>query len=197
MGEEIKSTLEIVLEKVEKIGKASKEELRREELVKKGRRLAARFLQEKDFDLLKELARLSPEDKPLVLKGAVDTLVRNVTFPRDEHALSEIERALLGLEKIFSAFPQVKQLTAEIKKILLLYLQQQKQLYEQFREQFEAQMAGVEEALKKQYGEGIKVDVELQPQFQEEWRKLKGQLEEQYRRELDYLKGLFYKMLPA
>ena len=197
MGEEIKSTLEIVLEKVEKMGKASKEELRREELIKEGRRLAAKFLQEKDFSLIKALAEKSTEDRPFILKGAVDTLVRNIVFPRDEQALAEIEKALLGLEQLFSAFPQVKQLTAEIKKLLLLYYQQQKQLYEQLKQQFQVQMSEVEEALKQQYGEQIKVDVEMQPKFQEEWRKLKGKLEEQYRQQLDYLKGLFYKMLPA
>ncbi|HHI97610.1 MAG TPA: hypothetical protein ENJ96_07130 [Thermodesulfatator atlanticus] len=197
MGEEIKSTLEIVLEKVEKLGKASKEELRREELIKEGRRLAAKFLNEKDFSLLKALAAVKPEDKPLILRGVVDTLVRNIVFPRDEHAIAEIERALLGLEQVFAAFPQVKQLTAEIKKLLLLFYQQQKQIYEQFKQQFKAQFSEVEEALKEQYGEQIKVDIEMQPKFQEEWRKIKGQLEEQYRQQLDYLKGLFYKMLPA
>lgn len=197
MGEEIKSTLEIVLEKVEKLGKASKEELRREELIKEGRRLAAKFLNEKDFSLLKALATVKPEDKPLILRGMVDTLVRNIVFPRDEHAIAEIERALLGLEQVFAAFPQVKQLTAEIKKLLLLFYQQQKQIYEQFKQQFKAQFSEVEEALKEQYGEQIKVDIEMQPKFQEEWRKIKGQLEEQYRQQLDYLKGLFYKMLPA
>ncbi len=197
MGEEIKSTLEIALEKAAKIGKASKEELRREELLKEGRRLAAKYLMEKDFNLLEALAKIEPKDKPLVLRGAVDTLVRNIVFPRDDHAVGEIEKALRGLEQIFIDFPQVKQLTAEIKKLLLLYYQQQKQLYEQFKQQFKAQMAGVEEALKQQYGEGVKVDVEMQPQFQQEWQKLKGQLEEQYRQQLDYLKGLFFKMLPA
>ncbi len=197
MGEEIKSTLEIVLEKVEKLGKASKEELRREELIKEGRRLAAKFLNEKDFSLLKALATVKPEDKPLILRGVVDTLVRNIVFPRDEHAIAEIERALLGLEQVFAAFPQVKQLTAEIKKLLHLFYQQQKQIYEQFKQQFKAQFSEVEEALKEQYGEQIKVDIEMQPKFQEEWRKIKGQLEEQYRQQLDYLKGLFYKMLPA
>ncbi len=196
MGE-IKSTLEIALEKAARLGKASKEELRQEELVREGRRLAAKFLNEKDFPLAEALAKIPSEDRPLVIRGAVDTLVRNIVFPRDQYALNDIRRVLDGLELIFAAFPQVKQLTAEIYKLLSLYLEQQKQIYEQFKHQFKGQMAEVEEALKQQYGEQIKVDIEMQPQFQEEWRKIKGQLEEQYRRQLDYLKNLFYKMIPA
>ena len=196
MGE-IKSTLEIALEKAARLGKASKEELRRDELIKKGRRLAAQFLSEKDFNLEKELFSIDSKDQILVLRGAVDTLVKNIVFPRDDHSLKEIRRALEGLERIFHAFPQVKQLTAEIFKLLSHYLEQQKQLYEQFKQQFKGQMAEVEQALKQQYGDNIKVDIEMQPQFQEEWRKLKAQIEEQYRSQLDYLKNLFYKMLPA
>ncbi len=194
---EIKSTLEIALEKAARIGKASKEELRREELIRQGRKLAARFLNEKDFRLAEALAKVPAEERSLVLQGAVDTLVRNIVFPRDRHALNEIRRVLDGLELLFAAFPQVKQLTAEIYKLLSLYLEQQNQIYEQFKQQFKGQMAEVEQALKQQYGEHVKVDVEMQPQFQEEWQKIKGQLEEQYRRQLDYLKNLFYKMVPA
>ncbi|NPB08949.1 MAG: hypothetical protein GXO17_01220 [Thermodesulfobacteria bacterium] len=196
MGE-IKSTLEIALEKAARLGKASKEELRQEELVREGRRLAAKFLNEKDFRLAEALAKIPSEDRPLVIRGAVDTLVRNIVFPRDQHALNDIRRVLDGLELIFAAFPQVKQLTAEIYKLLSLYLEQQKQIYEQFKQQFKGQMAEVEEALRQQYGEQVKMDIEMQPQFQEEWRKIRGQLEEQYRRQLDYLKGLFYKMIQA
>ena len=196
MGE-IRSTLEIALEKAEKIGKASKEELRREKLLQEGRKLAARFLNEKEFSLLEALAKVAQEDRALVLKGAVDTLVKNIVFPRDEHALGYIRRALEGLEQCFAQFPQVQQLTSEIQKLLSLYLEQQKQLYEQFKQQFQGQMAEVEQALKKQYGDQVQIDVEMQPQFQEEWQKLRAQLEEQYRRQLDYFKNLFYKMLPA
>ncbi|WP_022853093.1 hypothetical protein [Thermodesulfatator atlanticus] len=195
MGDEIRSTLEIALEKAAKIGKASKEELRRDKLEKEGRRLAAKFLNEKDFNLLEALAKIPGEDKPIVLKAAVDTLCRNIVFPQDEAAMADIEKALKGLELIFLSFPQVKELTAEIKKLLLLYLQQQKQLYEQFKLQFQSQMGEIEEALKQQYGEGVKVEPEMIPQFQDEWRKLKGRLQEQYQSQLNYLKNIFYKML--
>ena len=43
--------------------------------------------------------------------------------------------------------------------------------------------AKVEQALKQQMGgnmNGVRIDVEKQPQFQEEWRKLKAQLDTQY-----------------
>ncbi len=196
MGE-IKSTLEIALEKAEKIGRASKEELRREELIKQGRRLAARFLQESDFELSKALAEVSPEDRPLILKGAVDTFLRNIVFPRDDQDLEEIRRVLQGLVVIFATFPEVRNLAQEIENLLSLYWQHYQQLYEQFRQQFQAQAAQMEQALSQQLGAQVKVEPEMTPQFQEEWRKVKTQLEEQFRPQLEYLKSLFLKMLPA
>ncbi len=197
MGE-IKSALEIALEKAEKIGKASKEELRAQEWKEKGQRLAARFLSEEgDLDLAEEIARLSPEEKVPVLRGLVEVFLRNIVLPRDEYALKEIRKALSGLETVFSAFPEVKNLTQEIDRLLSQYLNHREALYQQLKQQFEAQVSGVEEALSNQMGVKVKVDVEMQPQFQEEWRKVRDQLDPQYQRQLDYLKGIFEKALGA
>ncbi len=196
MGE-IKSTLEIAMEKAEKIGRASKEEIKREELIKQGRRLAARFLQEKDFSLAEELARLEPNDRPLILKGAVDTLLYNIVFPKDEQDLQELRRVLEGLVIIFAQFPEVRKLAQEVEKLLSLYYQHYQQLYEQFKQQFQAQALQMEEALSQQLGAQVKVPPEMTPQFQEEWRKVKDKLQQQFKPQLEYLKNLFKKMLPA
>ncbi len=196
MGE-IKSTLEIAMEKAEKIGRASKEEIKREELIKQGRRLAARFLQAKDFSLAEELARLEPNDRPLILKGAVDTLLYNIVFPKDEQDLQELRRVLEGLVIIFAQFPEVRKLAQEVEKLLSLYYQHYQQLYEQFKQQFQAQALQMEEALSQQLGAQVKVPPEMTPQFQEEWRKVKDKLQQQFKPQLDYLKNLFKKMLPV
>ncbi len=197
MGE-IKSALEIALEKAERIGKASREELQAQAWKEKGQRLAARFLSaEEELNLAEEIARLSPEEKLPVLRGLVEVLVRNIVLPRDEYALKEVRKALSGLETVFSAFPEVKNLTQEIDRLLTQYLNHREALYQQLKQQFEAQMAGVEEALSNQMGVQVKVEVEMQPQFQEEWRKVRDQLDPQYQQQLDYLKGIFEKALGA
>jgi len=195
MGE-IKSTLEIALEKAEKLGKASKEELRAQELRERGQRLAARYLSpEEEVDLATEMARLSSEERLPVVRGMVEVLLRNVVLPRDEFALQEAQKALKGLETVFAAFPEVKNLTQEIERLLKQYLQHRESLYQQLKQQFEAQLSGVEEALSSQMGVRVKVDAELQPQFQEEWRKIRDQLDPEYQRQLDYLKGIFERAL--
>jgi hypothetical protein len=57
--------------------------------------------------------------------------------------------------------------------------QQRRQAYEQLKAEFSAK---VQQAIQQQMGSaaGIKIDIESQPQFQEEWRKLLVQLDSQY-----------------
>ena len=57
--------------------------------------------------------------------------------------------------------------------------QQRKQAYEALKSEFEAK---VQEAISQQLGvfAGIRIDVERQPQFQEEWRKIQIQIDSQY-----------------
>ncbi len=57
--------------------------------------------------------------------------------------------------------------------------QQRKQAYESLKAEFEAKL---QQAVQQQLGSfvGMKIDVEKQPQFQQEWRKLQNQLDSQY-----------------
>jgi hypothetical protein len=62
-----------------------------------------------------------------------------------------------------------------------------KQAYASLKNDFQAK---VEQALRQQGGTmaGVRIDIEKQPQFLEEWRKLKVQLEGQYLKLLDEYK---------
>ena len=66
--------------------------------------------------------------------------------------------------------------------------QQRKQAYAALKADFQAKL---EQALRQQMGgnmSGIRIDIEKQPQFQEEWRKFKTQLDSQYFTLLDEYK---------
>jgi len=65
--------------------------------------------------------------------------------------------------------------------------QQKKQAYESLKAEFEAKM---QQAVQQQLGSlmGVKIDVEKQPQFQEEWRRMQTQLDSQYLKLLDEYK---------
>ena len=64
---------------------------------------------------------------------------------------------------------------------------QKKQAYESLKAEFEAK---IQEAISQQTGVNakMKIDVESQPQFQEEWQRLQAQMEAQYTKLLDEYK---------
>jgi hypothetical protein len=85
----------------------------------------------------------------------------------------------------------VENVYSKIRRIFEHYVgqgeQQKKQAYESLKAEFEAR---IKQAIQKQLGSfmGIRIDVESQPQFQEEWRKLLIQLDSQYVMLLDEYK---------
>jgi len=85
----------------------------------------------------------------------------------------------------------VENVYSKIRRIFNHYVeqgeQQRKQAYEKLKIEFEAM---AQQAVQQQLGlpTRVKIDVERQPQFQEEWRKIQAQLDSQYLKLLDEYK---------
>jgi len=186
MGD-IKSALEIAMEKVEKLGKATDEERLRWKYIPEGERLAARYLRQ-DCNLVVELDQCEEKVKRYIIEGAADILVRSINLPRDDLARRNNRRAMDGIKTLNSDKASVENVYSKIRSIFNHYAeqgeQQRKQAYESLKTEFEAKMR---QLIQQQLGSvvGIKVDVERQPQFREEWRKLQTQLDSQYLKLLD------------
>jgi len=200
MGNEIKSTLEIALEKAEKIGKASKEELELERIKEQAQKLAAKFMENQEVDLKEELISLTL-DKPntfkrTAIKSAMSVFLRNIVLPRAEHQLQNAKIALEGIKKLFQNLPEVEKLCAEIEKLLQEYYQHLTAIYEELKKRFAAGVEDLQKAISEQMGAEVKISVEDHPQFKEEWQKIKDRLDQEYGRPLEYFKNLFEKLIP-
>jgi len=186
MGD-IKSALEIAMEKVEKLGKATDEERLKWKYVPEGEKLAARYLRQ-DCNLVVELDQYEEKVKRYIIEGAADILVRTINLPRDDLARENNRRVMDGIKTLNSNKASVENVYSKIRSIFNHYAeqgeQQRKQAYESLKTEFEAKM---QQLIQQQLGSvaGIKVDVERQPQFREEWRKLQTQLDSQYLKLLD------------
>jgi len=189
MGD-IKSAREIAMEKVEKLGTATDEERLRWKYVPEGERLAARYTKQ-DCNLVAELSQYEEKVTRYVIEGAVDILVRNINLPKNDLTRRNNKRAMDGLKTLKSDKVGVENVYTKIRHIFNHYMeqgeQQRKQAYESLKTEFEAK---VQQAVQQQLGlpMGIKIDVERQPQFQEEWRKMQAQLDSQYLKLLDEYK---------
>jgi len=184
---EIKSTLEKVLERAASMGRASQEEMQAEELVKDGMRMAAEYLQGNavDFSGVIEATGASAPVK----KGVVQVFLRNITLPKDDDK-QRAERAMQGLLELARGSGDLASVFRDMKGILDHYRKHQKEVRQQVEDAFRQQM---EHALVQQTGQkglGMKMDPRLHPKFQEEWSKVKSDLDGQYNKVLQQHKQL-------
>ena len=189
MGE-IKSASEIAREKVEKLGGVTEEERLKWKYVPEGEKLAARYIKE-DCNLVTELNSYDEKARKYIIDGINDILIRHIDLPRDDAAIRTNKKAMEGLKAAKNDKVAVENVFSKMRHVLEHYVeqgeQQKKQAYESLKVEFEA---GIQQALKQQTGVNaqMKIDVERQPQFQEEWMKLQAQLDSQYTKLLDEYK---------
>ncbi len=189
MGE-IKSAAEIAREKLEKLGEVTEEERLKWKYVPEGEKLAARYVKE-DCNLASELGRYEAKAKKYITEGASDILMRNIGLPKNDFAKRNNKKAMEGLKTLKSDKVAVENVYSKIRHVLDHYTQQgeqqKRQAYESLKAEFEVK---IQQAIQQQTGINakLKIDVEKQPQFQEEWQKLQAQMDSQYLKLLDEYK---------
>ncbi|MEK6196927.1 MAG: hypothetical protein N2B58_01970 [Desulfobacterales bacterium] len=184
---EIKSTLEKVMERAASMGRATQEEIATEERVKDGMRMGADYLRGEDVDFSNALEQTT--SSVLVKRGLVQAFLRNITLPRDDEQ-QRAERAMQGLLALGKGSGDLLSIFKEMKGILDHYQQHKKEILQQLEDAFRQQM---EQALAQQAGQaglGMKVDPTLHPKFQEEWSRVKSELDTQYNQALNQHKDL-------
>jgi len=181
MGD-MKSALEIAMEKVEKIGEPTEEERLKWKYVPEGEQMAAKYLKE-DCNLVSELSRYRENVRKYIIEGTAEILIKNISLPKNDVTKSNNRKAMDGLKVLKSDKVSAENVYSKIRYLFNHYAeqgeQQRKEAYESLRADFEAKL---QQAIQQQLGSLVraKVDVEKQPQFQQEWRKLQTQLDSQY-----------------
>ncbi len=181
MGD-IKSAREIALEKVAEMGEITEEERLRWKYVPEGEKLAARYLKQ-NLNLAAELGNFDQSVTRYIKEGAADILLRNINLPKNDLARKNNKKVMEGLKTLKKDKIGVENIYSKMRNIFNHYTeqgeQQRKQVYTQLKAEFEAK---VQQAVQQQLGSmmGIRINVERQPQFQEEWRRLQIQLDSQY-----------------
>jgi len=181
-GNHIKSAREIAMEKVAEMGEVTEEERLSWKYLPEGERLAASYLK-KDANLAAELAKYDAKAAAYVSRGASAILLRNIDLPSTELARKNNKKAMEGIKALKQDKVAVENVFSKIRNIFKHYAEQgesqRRQAYEQLKAEFSAK---VQEAIKKQLGTvvGLNIDIENQPQFQEEWRRVRQQFDAQY-----------------
>jgi len=181
---EMKSAFERAMERAESLGKASEEDLRKWKYIPDGERLAAKYLKD-ECDLVVEIGRYDDNVRQHVVEGAQGILVKNIDLPRNELAKRTNKKAMEAIKELKRDKVSVENVYTKLRRIFNHYEQegeqQRRQAYEAVKKDVEAKM---QQAIQQQLGVGapMKINVETQPQFQQEWRRALAQLESQYLR---------------
>jgi hypothetical protein len=192
---EMKSAWEKAMEKVEKLGNLSEEELKQLEHQPAGNKLAAKYLQETDYNLDVELTKYKGTGvRKYVLQGAQEIFLRNIVLPKDEHDMQTTRRAMAGLRLLKENKNLLDTILDRITNLLNYYGQARQQTYLQFKKDFEAKLQETNKALQQQMGAKVRIEPEQHPQFLEEWRRISSQLDAQYEKVLEEHKQQILKM---
>jgi len=187
---DIKNAREIAMEKLARLGDATDEERLQWKFLPKGRELAGKYVKE-EYNLLNELGTYNDAENKYVVRGASEILARNIDLPKNDAIRRSNKRMMDGLKTIKTDKAGIENIYSRIRQIFSHYTeqgeQQRKQAYEQLKAQFTAKL---QQAMQQQMGTSVSmnIDVERQPQFQDEWRKLQTQLEGQYTQYLEEFK---------
>jgi len=190
--EEIKSALEIALEKAKGISVPEKE-IEKDTALEQGKKLAAEYLKNPKFNLSAKLTEIKDKNRNYILEGAVSVFLKNIVLPEDKERKKENLRAMEGFFILKKEKDKLRNFFAEIDQFFDDYLEQRKQLYEHLRRKYEQalkqneQIKMLEEQFKQQ-GLKLRIAVEQNPQFQQEWRSLLSQLDQDYNAHLQSVK---------
>jgi putative protein kinase ArgK-like GTPase of G3E family len=136
-----------------------------------------------NINLATELGNYDDKVVGYVKEGASEILIRNINLPQNDSIRKNNKKAMEGLKTLKKDKIGVENIFSRIRNIFNHYNeqgeQQRRQAYEQLKAEFTAK---VQQAMQQQLGTtlGLKIDIERQPQFQEEWRKLLARLDSQY-----------------
>lgn len=185
MGE-MKSAWQIAMEKADKLGKASPEELNSIKFVPEGNRLASTFLLDNKMNLAEEIAKLQAgEAEKYVKKGIEEILLRNITLPHNEEDMRRTKRSMDGLRIIKNDKKQIEAIFSLINNLINQYQLSLQQTYSEFKKKAEAALQQAGRNMHAQRSNQMSIEQKIQLQIQEEWRQIHSELDAQYDKALE------------
>jgi len=185
MGE-MKSSWQIAMEKAEKLGKVSPEEINSIKYVPEGNRIASQYLQDDKSDLMAELAKFPADDAVKHVKNGIDEiLLLNINLPHNEEDMRRTNRAMAGLRLIKENKKQLESVLGLVNNLVNQYQLALKQTYEEFKKKAEMTIQQASRSPHPQRGDQMPLEQRLQLQIQEEWRQIHNELDAQYGKALD------------
>ncbi|MBN2536504.1 MAG: hypothetical protein JXB88_26705 [Spirochaetales bacterium] len=192
MGE-IKSAIQIALEKTMGIV-VDKKSIQEEEYIKKGKMIISTFLDEPDNSLDGCFKGLEKEQIEWVREGMCQTLMANLFLPNDQIALSKLKRVQAGFLKIIANNKKLKLLFDQLEGFFSEYIGEKGRILEHIENQYAPRLRQKEEALSKQLGAPVHLDINSDPEYKKILNQNLSQFDLRYKAVLEQVKGELQSM---
>lgn len=189
---EIKSTMEMVMERAARMAETAPEAVESEDLVKSGMKLAASYIKSGDADFTANLDSHSPEEQVSIKKGMAQTLLRNIVLPRDEDLQTTGQTALQGILTLSQNSGEIQTICQELAQILDQYDQHKEQSTQQLKDALKAQIQQQQMSTGQESQEEI--NPAMHPQFNEELGKMMTSLNNQYNDAMNQRKDMILQL---
>ena len=184
----MKSAFELAMERAMAMEEPDEEQKLEWELGPKGRRLAGLFLKGQGAPFT-TIEGESPQRRAYLVKGMTEALVTNLQLPKSDGANYTNEKVMEGIQRLLAGKAGVKELLERVKYVMDQYRQfgmpQREQAYAQLKAQFETQVMGAMARQMGQPAQGMQVNVETMPEFQQQWLSVSSQMDSQYEQHLE------------
>ena len=183
--DKIKSAFEKAMERADQLAPPTEEERLEWKWVPEGNKLARMFMESKG-NLSEEVGKVEQPARYYLLKGLVDILAETLRLPKNEPALANNERTLTALTQLMGA--PMEEVAERVRYVCTQYVQfypqQTKEAFEKLKPMVQSQL---EQAIRQQTGNQGPLDlgpIEARPEFQAQWMKVLGQMEDPYENHL-------------
>ena len=178
------------MERAERMAKRAADVPVEQQMEERGMRLLVEFMNGNHDDLNALLAKEDPATQLPIRKGMATGLLRNIVLPRDAERLQSSTTALNTLGQLAGQDTEINTVCTELTQILEQYTGHRDQLKQQLSDSIRTQLA---QQLQQQTGEMPDmntIDPTMHPQYQKEWAKAEGDLNDQYLQALDQRKDM-------
>jgi len=185
----MKSAFERAWERAEKVD-VTEEKALELELQPEGAKIAARYLKEEGYDLVKALEGFSQGKRKYIQAGAEATLISNLALPRNGRLRREANRAMEGLKMLKRNKSQVSHIAARLGSLFAQYERVVMKSHEDLKKEMEATLgrAQAQQALAQQsLPTHQRLDVERSAEFQQRWHEVQTKLGWEFGGELSRL----------
>lgn len=192
---EIKSTLEMVMERAARMATEVADDTANDNTERKGMRLAASYLEGKESDLMQLLKEQAPEEQMAIRTGMAQTLLRNIVLPREDTISEQSLLSLKALGELSGMAADTVSTCSELKQILEQYNQHKIQVRQQLDESIRGQLKQKLQQQGQNIDDEMSINPTMHPQYNDEWARVVGDLNAQYNQALDQRKDMLRQRL--